>query len=59
MLALLVTLVSSKFNLDVWVLSYGQISQVSLSNGQDLFCVIVKCLGLCLVSGIHELEVFT
>ena len=42
-------------NLDTLFVSYGQFSSVSLSDGEDLFGVCVQCLGLCFVSGIHEL----
>ena len=44
-------------NLDTWLVSYGQFSFVSLSDGEDLFGVCVQCLGLCFVSGMHELDV--
>ena len=43
--------------LDISLVSYGQFSPVSPSDGEDLFGVCVLCLGLCFVSGMYELEV--
>ena len=47
----------SKFDLGFWLSSYGQLCFFNISNGVDLFYDIVQCLGLCLVCGMHELEV--
>ena len=57
-LGLVTPLVVLDLELEFSLVSYGQFSPVSFPVGEDLFGVCVQCLGLCFVSGMHELEVY-